>query len=122
MIRTLPHAVLLELPVPSPDRLPGNDPFYEYWSTTHWQALINGYSGYYPPAYLETLHIMRPFPDDASIARLKELGVQYIVVHEQLLEPGDRAALSARIESRPELHYGGRFSDWIGQAWFFELR
>ena len=42
-----PTAVLFEFPTASLD-----DPAYLYYSTFHWQSLVNGYSGFFPPSYL----------------------------------------------------------------------
>ena len=38
-------------------------PDFMYWSTYHWNPLVNGYSGYQPPSYRETAERMRTFPD-----------------------------------------------------------
>ena len=42
---------------------------------------LNGYSGYYPPSYIQTVARLESFPDQASIALLQRLGVRYIIVH-----------------------------------------
>ena len=72
--------------MPEPDRLPGFDAQYEYWSSTHWKPLINGYSGYTPAQYVETMSEMLTFPDDRSIGRLQLLKVRYIVVHQNFFK------------------------------------
>ena len=53
-----------------------------YWSTRHWYPLVNGFSGFMPPDYEKTAMLMTTFPDDKAIARLRLLGVKYILVHE----------------------------------------
>src|SRR5262249_37898828 len=65
------------------------DPVYMYYSTFHWQKLVNGYSGFFPPSYQHLTAVMRTFPDARSIAALREHGVQYAVVH------GERMASDA---------------------------
>jgi hypothetical protein len=50
-------------------------------STTHWKPLVNGYSGFTPPSYVDNARALRGFPDDAARARLRSLGVTYVVVH-----------------------------------------
>jgi hypothetical protein len=55
---------------------------YMYWSATHWKPLVNGYSGYQPPDYSETMRLMETFPDEESMARLRQLDVRYVLVHE----------------------------------------
>ena len=78
-LATQPRGVVVELPVP--EGLPGNDPRYSYLSTFHWFPLLNGYSGFLPPSYLDRVDMLRSFPDDASIARLRRDGARYVVVH-----------------------------------------
>ena len=113
--------VVAELPMPTSGRLPGYDAVYVSWSTTHWHPLVNGYSGYYPHSYFDTIQHMQTFPDDASIDRLTTLGVRYIVVHEAFYEPADHAALLERMLARRQLKSTGRYRDPAGQAELFEL-
>jgi hypothetical protein len=51
-----------------------------YVSTFDWQPRVNGYSGYEPIGYLQTVSDLSSFPSDAAIARLESLGVRYVVV------------------------------------------
>jgi hypothetical protein len=69
VIRSGGPGVVMELPVATPDRLPGWDVTYAFWSISHWHPLVNGYSGYHPADYLNTLMAMRTFPDNASIEK-----------------------------------------------------
>jgi hypothetical protein len=121
-LRGAAPAVVLELPVPRPDRLPGNDATYEYWSTSHWNPLVNGYSGYYPAAYLQTLEYLKRFPDDESMGRLRAVGVRYIVVHRTLYESRAYANLLIAMIRRPDLEPAGTFRDWAGEAAVFVVR
>ena len=41
-----PTATIFEYPVSTP-----HDPTYMYYSTFHWQNLVNGYAGFFPPWY-----------------------------------------------------------------------
>ncbi len=50
-------------------------------STAHWRPLVNGYSGFTPPSYVDNARALRAFPDEVSRARLRALGVTYVVVH-----------------------------------------
>jgi hypothetical protein len=122
--RVLEHAppgVILELPAPRPDALPGQEPFYQAWSVWHWRPLVNGYSGYYPGFYLETLQRLRYFPDDESIARLQRLDVRYVVVHQSFYEPARYTELMLAMARRPELNSWGAYKDTVGRATIFEL-
>ena len=54
-LRTVDRSVLIELPMVDWDL----STTYMYWSTTHWHQLVNGYSGYAPPDYIDTLTLMQ---------------------------------------------------------------
>jgi hypothetical protein len=120
-LATLGPAVVAELPMAEPGWMPGNDPIYMYWSTAHWNPLVNGYSGYASREYVETLSQMLGFPDDLSLRRLRSLDVRYIVIHEGLYTHDTCSSLLSRIGAIPALVPVGRFRDFAGQARIFEL-
>lgn len=76
--------VVAELPTPS-SRLSG--PFERHQtramlhSTGHWHSTIHGYSGIRSPRLDEATMVLMRFPDDDSVAKLRELGVTHVVVH-----------------------------------------
>jgi len=79
-----PTAQLFEFPAS-----PLDDPTYMYFSTFHWQHLVNGYSGFFPPSYRRLTEALENFPDDRSMDAIREHGTRYLLVHgERLL--GDR--------------------------------
>jgi hypothetical protein len=121
MMSIIGPGVVVELPLPLPSTLPGSDALYEAWSINHWYPLVNGYSGYYTPAYIETLERMRTFPDDASIDHLRQLDVRFVVVHRAFYKADDYAALLQQMVNRRELKAAGRYGDPVGQAELFEL-
>jgi hypothetical protein len=122
VVSRLEPGVIAELPMAEPQWIPGLDPLYEYWSTTHWKPLVNGYSGYVSRRYVDTLGLMLTFPDDASIARLRRLGVRYLLVHQALYDnPFQFADLVIGMASRRELVYAGHYRDWVGNTELFEL-
>ena len=51
-------------------------------STFHWMRFLNGYSGFYPPSYLNRLVRVARFPDEASVASLRRENVRYVIVHD----------------------------------------
>jgi hypothetical protein len=117
-LRILDRSVIVEVPFVDW----GLAPVYMYWSTQHWHQLVNGYSGFSPPDYAETLARMQHFPDERSIQRLKSLNVRYIVVHEAFYKPKDHAALLLRLGQRHDIALVGKFRDWVGGAHLFELK
>ena len=54
--------VIAELPMPRADRLPGEDPRYQFLSTFHWQKMVNGYSAFVPPRYCGLMERMFHVP------------------------------------------------------------
>jgi hypothetical protein len=121
VIRSGGPGVLMELPVATPDRLPGWDVIYAFWSISHWHPLVNGYSGYHPGDYLNTLMAMRTFPDNASIARLQAHDVRYVVLHRAYYESEPYTQLLLKIAVRPELKSWGTYKDPVGTADVFVL-
>jgi hypothetical protein len=121
VLRSAPPGVLIELPVPRHDALPGWDPTYQVWSLWHDKPLVNGYSGYYPKDYLDTIIRMEVFPSDASMGRLRAHKVRYIVVHREFYAAERLDDLMLRIANRPDLKYWGAYRDPIGLADLFEV-
>ena len=121
VVRSAGPGPVIELPLPVPDGLPGADPFYQYWSISHWHPLINGYTAVYTPEYIYTLGLMRTFPDDRSIQRLKALGVRYLVVHRAFLAQDQYTSLLVGIGNRHELRPYGQYTDPLGPADLFVI-
>jgi hypothetical protein len=117
----LPSGVVAEFPMPPVDGLPGPDARYTYMSTFHWKPLVNGYSGYYPPTYLQRLRDMRSFPDAESLNDLRRAGVKYVVYHLPSDEPAKALALMLDLQAHPELVVLGHFKDTIGTAIVYAL-
>ena len=117
-LRTVDQSVMVELPMVDYDMTP----LFMYGSIFHWHRLVNGYSGYEPPDYRETRARMREFPDDASIARLNELGVRYVLVHQMYYKAEDFTDLMDRILHRAELIPIGHYRDWTADTQIFELK
>jgi hypothetical protein len=117
--------VVIEFPIPRADQLAGHDPDYQLWSISHWHPLINGYSGYYPPEYIDTLTRMREFPSDDTIAHLHRLDVRYVIVHCSFLRTEKGADLCTpfllKLGARSDLHWDGKYTDPEGDAHLFLL-
>jgi hypothetical protein len=96
--------VVFEWPTAPPNRLDLNDDtLYMYYSTFHWQPLVNGYSGFYPRRYLNLLVGVERFPDEASIGYLQRYGVQVVIVHGA--GPDDQRYIEtvATLRARPDV-------------------
>jgi hypothetical protein len=85
--------------------------------------MINGYSGYYPESYLNTLNVMTAFPSDESIAWIKGLHVRYLLLHRgPYSDAGQYDAHMQALLRRNDVAVVGRMNDWNGDAILFELR
>lgn len=115
--------VVLELPIPEASRLWGSEPYFQYMSTFHWSRLVNGYSGYVPETYVRTLDALREFPTPESIARLRRLGVQYVIAHEtQYDTPAAFIDLTHRLASSGEFDAPMTMPDPVDPAWVWRIR
>ena len=101
--------VVAEVPVRSSDRY---QTAYMFHSMAHWQKTVHGYSGFRPPLHETLFRQLQRFPDDDSLAHLRQLGVTYVVVHaDQYHEPGEWPDVEARLrnyEAQMALEYQDR--------------
>jgi hypothetical protein len=105
-----PHGVVCEFPVgPLRGRSGPQDPTYMYYSTLHWQPLVNGYSGFAPPSYISLVDGLRGFPDDRSIQTLAWHGVRYLLVHERYYLSGSFDEDINRLKHLSGLQWTGSF-------------
>jgi hypothetical protein len=93
-----PTAVLFEFPTSSLD-----DPAYLYFSTFHWQSLVNGYSGFFPPSYRRLVAAVQNFPDEPSMDAIKSHGTRYLVIHGERLYGGRYEQLLPMLDARRDL-------------------
>jgi hypothetical protein len=70
---------------------------YMLHSMAHWQKTVHGYSGLRPPLHFDLFRQLRFFPDATSLAQLKQLGVDYAVVHVDLYPSGEWPPVEARL-------------------------
>jgi hypothetical protein len=122
LLRQLPKGAVAEVPMPQPGRGNGYDALYMFSSVSHWFPLVNGYSGFIPAHYLETIEIMRDFPREPAIARLRQMGTRYVIVHEHGYSREDYMAIIAALRARADIVPFGRYGDVEGlHAELFEL-
>ena len=112
----------MELPVATPDRLPGWDVYYAFWSISHWHPLVNGYSGYYPLDYLQTLvahaNVSRRCVDRAA-SEPTTCGTSSCTARSSSRSRTRRLML--RMAVRPEFRSWGTYKDPVGNADLFVL-
>ena len=87
--------VILELPINQ------EDPTFMYYSTFHWQTLVNGYSGFYSARYVMLHDVLTRFPAHQALEELARLQTRYVVVHGELLPPARYRELTTQLETLP---------------------
>jgi hypothetical protein len=93
--------ILLELPLLQVDIT--IEPLYMYFSTFHWNTLVNGYSGFSPLSYIDLRDKLANFPDQTSLDEIRRRHVTHIVVHGGLYRRGEYEDLLKRIEHCTDL-------------------
>ncbi|MGQ0736108.1 MAG: hypothetical protein ACT4QD_20960 [Acidobacteriota bacterium] len=97
------HAIVV-FPLYGGDRFNRNA-MYLLDQTAHWKPMINGYSSFAPSSFFERAARLQSFPDAASIAELRSVGVSHIVLHRAPLEETFGAAALASLRAHPDLEF-----------------
>jgi hypothetical protein len=103
-----PTAAIVELPIAR------EDPTYMYYSTFHWQYLLNGYSGFFPPGFDRLVTELRSFPDPASLEALRSRAARYVVIHGELFSPEEYARVVSAADGSLALRLVAR-RPWAGR-------
>ena len=88
-LREAPRAPVLELPWSEP----GQAARYVYWSTAHWQPLVNGYGSFDPPGNFALGLLGRRFPTGYTSREFRRAEIRYVVIHTDRLNDQERARL-----------------------------
>ena len=96
-----PGTVIVELPMPRGEALWLYETTYQLRSMHHWQRLVNGYSGFAPQQYRQTLEAIRAFPDPPSIQRLRELTVRFVLINRAYYAEEEFNSLVTRVMASP---------------------
>jgi len=87
-IASLPaEKVLLELPLPDSRLNYYQEALPMYYSLFHRHRIVNGYSGFIPPAYSILQEAMESFPSEATLALLERLKIDLVLVHTKGYRP-----------------------------------
>lgn len=90
--------IILDLPSDYRARLPQEGPIWTYsrdalymnWQSYHKQIILGGINGYLPASRLVVDELSKNLPKKDAIDKLKEIGLEYLVFHKQLvLFPGE---------------------------------
>jgi hypothetical protein len=96
-------SVLAEFPFPGPDETFGHDLLFMYFSTFHWNRLVNGASGFFPDDYLAFRKVMHEFPSERALTAIRARGVEFVVVHGRFYGPSAYARVTADLDGRSSL-------------------
>lgn len=97
-----PPQVLAEFPMPATQLDSYAEFNYLYFSTFHWNKLVNGNSGFFPPSYGEMLQREASFPSDEAVGYLKQVGVNYVTLHGAFYDRGRFRRIVAALDARPD--------------------
>ena len=102
------RGVVLELPWGRP----ADSALYLYWSTGHWQPMVNGFGSFDPPGNAELGVVGHGWPSAYCARVFREYGVRYVVVHTDRLTDRRRA----RVEAAFELPAGVTLAATLGET------
>jgi hypothetical protein len=111
-----PTATIVEVPVWLP-----TGARYLYYSTSHWQRMVNGFSGAIPASYRSFHTAMRKFPDESALSVLRSNGVSHAVIHEEIYGTADYRNMIERIERSPSLVLVNTASDGTFEARIYQV-
>ena len=79
--------------------LPWNEPadcaLYLYWSTVHWQPMVNGFGSFDPPGNFGLGLLGNRWPSEYSARVFRGKAIRYVLLHTDRLKPGHRQRLLA---------------------------
>ena len=103
-LKVQPPGVVMEWPTPRASSLYlTHEPRYMYNSTFHWQRLVNGYSGFYPPSFILLVEAMDSFPVAVGDRVSPPVGGAVRDPAQRLRSPAAMLTPETRSASSPEL-------------------
>ena len=85
-----------------------------------WRPRFNGYSGGFPPGYLEVIPTLMTFPDSEALDAMSDLGLRYVILH-LAEEVTDSAYTSDQIEAILGALPDSASVTRVGSAWLVDL-
>ena len=90
---------------------------YMMHSMAHWQRTVAGYGGMRPAFHKDLDRLLQVFPNEASVRRLVEIGVTYVVVHIDLYDSAVWPEVDARLRSYDGTWLKLEYSDPAGRVY-----
>jgi hypothetical protein len=117
-----PRGVVAELPIDAVGAGTVREAETMYYSTFHWQPIVNGYSGFAPDSYANRVEQVRRFPEPPSLEQLRRDNVRYLVVHLSQYARDEGTLVVQALRDHHRLPEVGRFDEPGGQAAVFLLK
>ena len=105
-LASVPGAVVVCFPFYSFGTEIGGNGRHMLNSTANWRPLLNGYSGFAPRSFQRHVAGVSRFPDEASVAYLRSVGVTHVVIDTELFAPQRTEAAAHTDALRPWLTDG----------------
>jgi len=86
-----PRGPVLELPWSEE----GDGALYVYWSTAHWQPMVNGWGAFAPPGNFGLGVVGARWPTPYTAGLFRNAGIRYVVVHTDRVTPGQHRRVFA---------------------------
>jgi hypothetical protein len=93
------------------------DADYLYYSTVHWRPIVNGFGRAEPPMYAGDIAQIDTFPSSDSAKRMKQMGVDYVVLHAGRY-PNGAAAILQGARTSPDYELVGQ----VGTDFLFHVK
>jgi hypothetical protein len=108
-LASMPQGAVLSLPSyrGTPEGFREAD--YLLYSTVHWHPVANGFGRHEPLPHRDNIAAFVQFPAPVAIARLRSLGIRYVVLHTARAS-GLRTAVAAA-KDQPDVELLGTFGD-----------
>lgn len=101
------RGVVLELPWGRP----ADSALYLYWSTGHWQRMVNGFGSFDPPGNADLGVVGHGWPSVHTARVFREYGVRYVVVHADRLTQRRRERVEGAAAYPPGVHLAAILGD-----------
>ena len=118
-----PPGAVIELPM-----VAGTDPAFVFVegprmlaSVGHWRPRFNGFSGGFPPGYLDDILTVSRFPDPSAMGTIDELGLRYIILHGSSVPHEGSYGLEEIEEILDELEDSASVAEF-DHVWLIDLR
>jgi hypothetical protein len=109
---TDPESVVIEVPAgPASTSSTETLARRQLYSIFHWRRKVDGALEHVPARTVGIRSRLQGFPDDASIAQIHAIHVDYVIVHLDEYAPDERERMIGALESRAELRLEASFAD-----------